>query len=80
VAKSVISYDIADDKSVVENVESYKEKLKEIDPNLGPLLGDLLSSLMKEPNGDKSAMLTTLRAALDVEIKPASEQAEESSQ
>jgi hypothetical protein len=80
VAKSVISYDIADDKSVVENLESYKEKLKEIDPNLGPLLGDLLSSLMKEPNGDKSAMLTTLRAALDVEVKPASEQAEESSQ
>ena len=79
-AKNVISYDIADDKSVVENVESYKEKLKEIDPNLGPLLGDLLSSLMKEPNGDKSAMLTTLRAALDVEVKPASEQAEESSQ
>jgi len=80
VAKNVISYDIADDKSVVENVESYKEKLKEIDPNLGPLLADLLPSLMKEPNGDKSAMLTTLRAALDVEVKPASEQAEESSQ
>ena len=79
-AKNVISYDIADDKSVVENVESYKEKLKEIDPNLGPLLADLLPSLMKEPNGDKSAMLTTLRAALDVEVKPASEQAEESSQ
>ena len=79
-AKRVISYDISDDKSVLENVQAYKEKLKEIDPDLGPLLGDLLPSLMKEPNGDKSTMLTKLRAALDVEAKPESDQKEEPSQ
>lgn len=79
-AKPVISYDISDDKSVLENVEVYKEKLKEIDPELGPLLADVLPSLMRDPNGDKSAMLTKLRAALDVEIKPNSEQKEEPSQ
>lgn len=79
-AKSIISYDISDDKSVLENVETYKEKLKEIDPDLGPLLADVLPSLMRDPNGDKSAMLTKLRAALDVEIKPNSEQKEEPSQ
>lgn len=79
-AKPVISYDISDDKSVFENVEAYKEKLKEIDPELGALLADLLPSLMKEPNGDKSAMLTMLRAFLDVEVKPDSEQKEEPSQ
>jgi hypothetical protein len=76
-AKSIISYDIADDKSVLENVEVYKEKLKEIDSDLGPLLADLLPSLMKEPNGDKGAMLARLRAALDVEVAPESEQKEE---
>jgi hypothetical protein len=79
-AKPVISYDIADDKSVLENLEAYKEKLKEIDPDLGPLLADLLPSLMKEPNGDKSTMLPRLRAALDVEAKSDSEQKEEPSQ
>ncbi len=79
-AKPVISYDISDDKSILENVEAYKEKLKEIDPDLGPLLADVLPSLMRDPNGDKSAMLTKLRAALDVEIKPDSEQKEEPSQ
>ena len=78
--KPLISYDISDANSVLENIESYKEKLKEIDPELGLLLADLLPSLMKEPNGDKAAMLTTLRAALDVGVKPASEQAEEPSQ
>jgi hypothetical protein len=80
VVKPLIIYDISDAKSVLENVESYKEKLKEIDPELGLLLADFLPLLMKEPNGDKAAMLTTLRAALDVEVKPASEQAEEPSQ
>ncbi|QAY95259.1 hypothetical protein CWB41_05525 [Methylovirgula ligni] len=64
----------------MENVEAYKEKLKEIDPELGPLLAGLLPSLMKEPNGDKSAMLTKLRAVLDVEVKPDSDQREEPSQ
>ena len=78
--KSIISYDISDDKSVLENVESYKEKLKEIDPELGPLLADVLPSLMRDPNGDKSAMLTKLRSALDMEIKLDSEQKEEPSQ
>ena len=79
-AKHVSSYDISDDKSILENVEAYKEKLKEIDPDLGPLLADVLPSLMRDPNGDKSALLTKLRAALDVEIKPDSEQKEEPSQ
>jgi hypothetical protein len=74
---NVISYDISDDKSISENVEIYKEKLKEIDPELGPLLADFLPSLMKEPNGDKSAMLATLRAALDIDVESSSEQTEE---
>lgn len=65
---------------MLENVESYKEKLKEIDPELGPLLADVLPSLMRDPNGDKSAMLTKLRSALDMEIKLDSEQKEEPSQ
>ena len=56
------------------------KKSSKIDPELGPLLADLLPSLMKDPNGDKSAMLTKLRAALDVEVKPNSEQKEEPSQ
>jgi hypothetical protein len=72
-AKPVISFDIADEKSASENIESYKAKLNEIDPVLGPLLADLLPSLMKEPNGDKTVMLDHLRAALDAPAGPTAE-------
>ena len=78
--KPIISYGIADDKSVSENVEIYKAKLKEIDPVLGPLLADLLPSLLGQPDGDKGGMLTNLRAALDVVNTAVSGQNKESVQ
>lgn len=59
-----VEFEIDDAKSVVENHEAFKKKLKELDPLLGPILASFLPELTKEPTGEKAAMLAALRAEL----------------
>jgi hypothetical protein len=59
-------FDIADDKTVSDNLTAYRVVLNQLDPVLGPILGDLLLSLMETPECEKGAMLDTLKAILDL--------------
>jgi hypothetical protein len=60
-----IVFDIADDKTVSDNLAAYRVALNQLDPVLGPILGGVLLSLLETPECEKVATLDALKTELD---------------